>query len=50
MVYEFIIILDYVLWFFKIISLENLDLIVICNFLLCFGWVKKEVIWKRVRI
>lgn len=42
MVHEFTIILDYALLLFKIISLENWDLIVIYNFLACTDWAKKR--------
>lgn len=49
MVHEFPIILDYALLLFKIISLENCDLIVICNFLACPDWAKKEAVWIMVR-
>ena len=41
MVQEFGINLEYALLLFKIISLENWDLIVICNFLACPDWAKK---------
>lgn len=49
MVHECTIILDYALLLFKFISLENWDLIVICNFLACSDWAKKEAIWIRAR-
>lgn len=49
MVHEFTIILDYALLLFKIISLENWDLIVICNFLACPDWAKEEALWIMAR-
>lgn len=49
MVQEFAINLEYALLLFKIISLENWDLIVICNFLACPDWAKKETLWIKAR-
>lgn len=49
MVHEFTIILDHALLLFKVISLENWDLIIICNLLACPNWAKKEVTWIRAK-